>query len=329
MVEKEQAEQEEGRKWVWVWLRAGISIAIICILLWRIDIKQLFQAFLQAKVSLWGVAFLFMVLEQALMALAWNVLLQAKGYKIPFIRMFDIFLMGNFFGLALPSSAGADAVKGYAVFKHIDDGVNTVSSLILFRVLGVGLLITIATICVLTFGSLFGDDKIVFIVLGLMFFFILFFVFLSLRIVRELLKKTLNYKYLRKIGDFALRLYDSIIEYKKYRSALGKVLLISLGIQASRILGIYVIGLSIGITLSFKYYMIIVPIVIVVTLIPITVAGLGLREVSFIYLFEQIGFSSTAAFTLSILTDLIILLISLIGGAIYLIKGFSPSKEKG
>jgi uncharacterized protein (TIRG00374 family) len=280
MVEKEQEERKK-----WVWLRAGISIAIICILLWRIDIRQLFQAFLQAKVSLWGVAFLLMVLEQGLMALAWNVLLRAKGYQIPFNSMFYIFLMGNFFGLALPSSAGSDAVKGYAVFKQIDDGVNTVSSLILFRVLGIGLLITIASICVLVFGSLFRDEKIVFIVLGLMFLFVLFFVFLSLRIVRNLLKKTLNYKYLRKIGDFSLRLYDSIIEYKKYRSALGKVLLISCGIQASRILGIYVVGLSIGITLSIQYYMIIVPVVIVITLIPVTVAGLGLREISFIYLF--------------------------------------------
>jgi uncharacterized protein (TIRG00374 family) len=323
MVEKEQEERKK-----WVWLRAGISIAIICILLWRIDIRQLFQAFLQAKVSLWGVAFLLMVLEQGLMALAWNVLLRAKGYQIPFNSMFYIFLMGNFFGLALPSSAGSDAVKGYAVFKQIDDGVNTVSSLILFRVLGIGLLITIASICVLVFGSLFRDEKIVFIVLGLMFLFVLFFVFLSLRIVRNLLKKTLNYKYLRKIGDFSLRLYDSIIEYKKYRSALGKVLLISCGIQASRILGIYVVGLSIGITLSIQYYMIIVPVVIVITLIPVTVAGLGLREISFIYLFEQIGFSGTAAFTLSILIDLIILLLSLIGGVIYFIKGFSPTKEK-
>jgi uncharacterized protein (TIRG00374 family) len=319
-------EQEERKKWVW--LRAGISIAIICILLWRIDIKQLFQAFLQAKVSLWGVAFLLMVLEQGLMALAWNVLLRAKGYQIPFNRMFYIFLMGNFFGLVLPSSAGSDAVKGYAVFKHIDDGVNTISSLLIFRVLGIGMLITIASICVLVFGSLFRDDKIVFIVLGLLFLFVLFFVFLSLKIVRNLLKKTLSYKYLRKIGDFSLRLYDSIIEYKKYRSAIGKVLLISLGIQASRILAIYVVGLSIGITLSLQYYLIIVPVVIVITLIPVTVAGLGLREISFIYLFEQIGFSSTAAFTLSILIDLIILLLSLIGGVIYFIKGFSPTKEK-
>jgi uncharacterized protein (TIRG00374 family) len=181
---------------------------------------------------------------------------------------------------------------------------------------------------VLVFGSLFRDEKIVFIVLGLLFLFVLFFVFISLRIVRNLLKKTLNYKYLRKIGDFSLRLYDSIIEYKKYRSALGKVLLISCGIQASRILGIYVVGLSIGITLSIQYYMIIVPVVIVITLIPVTVAGLGLREISFIYLFEQIGFSGTAAFTLSILIDLIILLLSLIGGVIYFIKGFSPTKEK-
>lgn len=321
-----EKKQEDSRKWIWI--RAAISIAIICILLWNIDIKQLFHAFLQAKISFWALAFLLMVCEQVLMALSWNVLLQAKGYKIPLIRMFYIFLMGNFFGIMLPSSAGADAVKGYAVFKHIDDGIDTASSLILFRVMGVGVLLIIAAISVLGFSDLFAGDRIIFIVLGLLLLFGLFFLLLSLRAVRNLLKKSLNVKYIGKIGDIALKLYDSIIDYKNHRTALGKVLFISLGIQASRILAIYMIGLSIGITLSLKYYMIIVPIVIVVTLIPISLAGLGVRETIFIYLFKQIGFSSTAAFTLSILTFLIILLLSLAGGVIYLFKGFSPSKEK-
>jgi len=318
--------QEEGRKSIW--LRAGISIAIICILLWRIDLKQLFLAFLQAKASLWVAAFLLMVIEQALMAVAWNVLLQARGHRIPFVQMFYIFLMGNFFGFMIPSSAGADAVKGYAVFKKIKDGVETVSSLILFRVMGIGVLLTIATISVLVFSNLFAGDKILFIVLALMFLFLLFLFLLYFPVIRELLKKSLDWKYIRKIGDIALRLYNSIIDYKNYRPALGKVLIISLGIQASRILAIYMLGLSIGITLSLKYYLILVPIVAVVTLIPITIAGLGVREGAFMYLFSQVGFSRTAGVTLSLLTFFILALISLAGGIIYFLKGFSTLKEK-
>lgn len=60
-------------------------------------------------------------------------------------------------------------------------------------------------------------------------------------------------------------------------------------------------GLSIGINVPFFYYLAILPIATLVAQIPITINGLGTREVTIIGLFGILGIEATKVFSMSII----------------------------
>ena len=81
----------------------------------------------------------------------------------------------------------------------------------------------------------------------------------------------------------------------------------------------FVGALMMGESPSFVLFLTLVPIVMFVTLLPISIAGLGVREASLVALFSQFGVMDAAqAFVLSMLVFLSGLLSILPGGWIYI-----------
>jgi len=67
----------------------------------------------------------------------------------------------------------------------------------------------------------------------------------------------------------------------------------------------YSVGQSLGIGLSFVYYLAIMPLATLIAQIPITINGLGTRELTMIGLFGLFGVEATKVFSMSVLSLLI------------------------
>ena len=67
----------------------------------------------------------------------------------------------------------------------------------------------------------------------------------------------------------------------------------------------YFIGISVGINISFFYFLLFMPIATFVGQIPITINGLGTREAVMISLFGLLGISATKIFSMSIINLII------------------------
>jgi uncharacterized protein (TIRG00374 family) len=79
----------------------------------------------------------------------------------------------------------------------------------------------------------------------------------------------------------------------------------------------YSVGLSLGINVPFIYYLSIFPLATLVSLIPISVAGLGTREATLISLFGLFGIAATKVFSMSLITFFIAGIIPAIIGVSY------------
>ena len=77
----------------------------------------------------------------------------------------------------------------------------------------------------------------------------------------------------------------------------------------------YLLALSIDINISFLYIIMCSSVSTLVTLMPISISGIGTRDMVLIFLFSQIGLSQESAIALSI-SVLIIKLIESVGGLI-------------
>ncbi|TNF53361.1 hypothetical protein EP227_06065, partial [bacterium] len=108
-------------------------------------------------------------------------------------------------------------------------------------------------------------------------------------------------------------------------------LILSFIIQVLCIIEVYLLSIAIGLKVPIIYFLIFVPIINAISTIPITIAGLGIREVGFATLFSmffiKLGVTSNQAVSLSLLTFTAMVLINLIGGIEYLRIGKLPEKK--
>jgi uncharacterized protein (TIRG00374 family) len=99
-------------------LRLAITAGVLAALLWWIGdeeasgIEKISGVVLGA--GLWGVAlaFAFATLDRALMRFKWKLLLHSRNHEIGFLRGMQIYCSSLVWGLFLPSTVGADALRG-------------------------------------------------------------------------------------------------------------------------------------------------------------------------------------------------------------------------
>ena len=83
---------------------------------------------------------------------------------------------------------------------------------------------------------------------------------------------------------------------------------------------LYILAISLGITIDFLTSFALFAIVIFSMLIPISIAGWGVREGVMVVLLGLIGISSESALALSILYGIILTIVGLMGGIFWLFE---------
>jgi hypothetical protein len=123
-----------------------------------------------------------------------------------------------------------------------------------------------------------------------------------------------------KISRSLKNLHQQIHIFKQHRKTLLYNLMLSLFIQATGPIIFYFIALALGVRINILYFFIFVPIIGAITLLPISIGGLGLREAVVIFFFTQAGVSKDLAFATSIISFFFILIYSALGGLIYVLR---------
>jgi hypothetical protein len=90
---------------------------------------------------------------------------------------------------------------------------------------------------------------------------------------------------------------------------------------------LYFISLALGIEVKFSYFLIILPISTLVAQIPITINGLGTRELTMISLFGILGVSAVKVFSMSLISIFINNIIPSIFAIIFLLTESKKENE--
>ncbi len=124
------------------------------------------------------------------------------------------------------------------------------------------------------------------------------------------------------------KLYQNFTNYSERKDILIENFLISLFYQTVGILVIGILGHSVGINASWTEYLIFVPIVWILIMLPISVSGVGLREGAFVYLFMLIGVEKELALLLSLMEFSQTVIIGSIGGIVQTFYSVELNKKK-
>ena len=228
--------------------------------------------------------------------------------------MLRIYLVSSFVGAFLPAGVGADAARAYALSLHTSQGSEAIASVAVDRLLGLVSILTMAVVGVTAAGSQVGRTANILV--------------LVMAIVAGAAGVLWADRWLRaalpdpwhgsRPGAKVLRLADALSRYRSHRSALVFVFLLSVSVQVLRILQAWLLGLGIGITVPFSYYLFFMPIGLIALLLPISISGFGAPQAIIVWLLQPRGVAEHDALALSTLIVLTGIIANLPGALLYL-----------
>jgi uncharacterized membrane protein YbhN (UPF0104 family) len=97
----------------------------------------------------------------------------------------------------------------------------------------------------------------------------------------------------------------------------------SVVVQVANVVLVWMIGQALDIAVPLPYYFIVVPMVSLLTLLPVSVNGMGVREGGVAMFLASQGVEQPAALTLAFLWFAVFASAGLMGGVVYLCGGYS------
>jgi glycosyltransferase 2 family protein len=311
-----------GRSWLSVAVKLAAAIALVAYLIKREHIawEPLRASLVQWQLSI--PAFILLFFTPFAQLWRWQSLLRARQLHLPTLEVFTFLMVSKFLNMALPGHIGGDVLRGVFISKRSSElsaqensgpaagPFAVVPSIFFDRMFGV---VALLVFCLLgTVGNVYHPllrwefvlPVSLMAALGLLAGFGL----LWLAYVRpeppELLMRL--FAKIRLSGIFS-ELYRGTHEYARDKKLIRKIALISFGSQSIILISLIMFGVALGMDVSLTEYLVLVPVGLMLTTIPITPASLGVGQVAFLALFRLAGSAQGAnLFTLYMISQVLI-----------------------
>jgi len=302
-----------------VLFRVGISIALLLLLFkfQNVDFYAIVQSIRSADRWYLFLAFFVSFFSYLLCVFRWKMLLKAFGIHLPLRRIIISFSGGVFFNSLLPSTIGGDLVRSIDLATHTKKTKEVIATVFLDRLSGCIGLVLVALLA-LIFGWKFAQDRSILYPIAVItailvaVLFVLFNDFLFSKLNRFFKSPNAG-----KIREKLSNLHQEIYYFRQHKKVLFKNLLFSVLIQVTAPIAFYITALALNQRLDIIYFFVFLPIIGAITLLPISVGGLGVRENAAVIFFAKVGMAKDVAGAMSFLNSIFILIYAGIGGLIY------------
>ncbi len=304
--------------------RFAVSFLLLAVLLSRLDRGQLASTLAHVRPGLLLLGTLVFLVANLVSIYKWRLVIDAQGDRVSFFRLTRIFYIGLFFNNFLPTNFGGDVIKAFKLARETGHGADAAGSVALDRAGSIFALLLIALPPALLELRLLGTTVAIVVPAMIGCFLLLVLVAANDRVARRLGRLLPAH-----FDPFGTRrhlksFYYSLHSFRDHKRMLAALLLVSLAYQGLQIVTVWVLALSLGIETAPVYYFIFIPVVLAVSMIPVSLNGLGVREGAWVLLFSRVGVPAAAAFSMSILSLLVMTVVSLAGGVFYMLEGAAP-----
>ncbi len=294
-------------------LKAAVSLLLFGVILWKVDLGETLGLIGSLDIASVGGVLVLALIGILISTWKWSMLLRVIRLSVSFMQLLRLFWIGVFFNNLLPGRTGGDLIRAYGVGQDarnrtkaflsvaIDRGLNLMALFgiaILALLISPGLLPDLLRARLLTWSA--GLCAGALLVLGVGFY-------LSRRIGGR-----------TRIGDLLAELSTVGARLLRRPAVCLTAVALSVGYQATVILSNFTIARGLGLEVTPGVFFYLIPITALITLLPISLNGLGLREGAYALVFTQIGVTAEAAVAISIAATACMVGISLVGGILYI-----------
>jgi glycosyltransferase 2 family protein len=290
-------------------------------ILWQLDVRQTVHILVHSNLAWFAGAVLVMLAGVPPMAYRWQKLLEARGIRERLGWLMRAYLVSYTAGQVLPTAVGGDASRVYETARRHPGRLGDLTAIVLLeRALGgvatlalaaVGFALAIGHYDVGAYLWIEGAFIIGTVVLGVLFF--------SHR-ARGPLRRFVPLLRRLRIERALRALYEGVHVFRRHVRLMIWVSLLTLGVQAVRVLAIWMTGRAVGIELSPRPYYVMGPLLFLVILIPFTINGLAVREAFFVSFLTQLGVDKESALACGFLFFVVTIALALPGAVILAVE---------
>ena len=309
-----------------------ISLALMAFLFWKFDVN--WGKITSQIVAPWFIIvdlFVPIIFCQFFSINRWKVFLAMQGIEESYWTLLKINLISLFQGVALPSAQGFDVFRMYHIEKlHPDKKGQASGTVIVERIIGLILLIAFACVCLpFVVSKVENAQKSIRVLLILIVCISAGLFFIQSKIIYRLYaEKHFKNKRLEAILDYIRKLHAALMNFP-YRKVLLPSIPFIAGFQFFTIFSVYLLFKAFGCDVSLVDNMAMYPIISILSIVPVTIGGFGVRESFFVYFYKELGVDPEIAIAVSIMNYLVLCVFpALIGGVLWIIDIYKSQRSK-
>lgn len=310
-------------------LKLLFSAILLIYILNNVPIEKIFSSIASANLLLIIVSLLLMIPVVILSAYQTKILVKAQNSSMGLMEIVKIYLTTSFYAFFLPGALSGGAVKWYKFSKSMTK--SSAAAIIIFNrflelfvVLMLGLFYYIISLEINKNNVLVISFVIIFLLLS-----VGYILFLNINNARKvklaLEKKTSTSFVIKKL----LNLLEAFLKFRKLKS-IDHLKLIGLMViyHLISLISFYFLAIALHITVNIWVLGWIGVVITILSLLPITISGLGIREGSLVYFLGFYGIAPYHAVALSLLALLKIISVASVGGLMELKDFIFKNNEK-
>jgi len=304
-----------------VLLKVVISLGLITFLVGQVDFREIVSILKNVNIMMIVYALILLTIQVFIVTMRWQLVLECQKININYKHTLQILWSGLFFNQAMPSSVGGDVIRGYYLKKRGMTLGRATLGVLMDRLFGVlGLVLLVLASLPLLFELV--DDPVA--RTGVLF--IAFGISIALLFVFFTDKLPGNFSHLRLIrGFYSLSKGGRQCISDYYNGVI--ILIVSVLIHLVSVITVMTLATGLGMNIEWSGFLLMIPLVTLIMVIPISIAGWGVREGVMVVGFGYLSVDPEAALALSMLYGLSVLIVALPGGLIWMFKKNHISKD--
>ena len=274
-------------------LKVVVSATLLYLVFSKLGVANLWETLKQSSLISFIAAFVLVLGSKWLSHLRLQHYLGSIDLSIPQLSHWKLYLQGMFYNLFLPGGIGGDAYKAYVLSRHFPVKVKRiVAALFLDRLSGLTALTALTLLISSLYFGLYAApiDSV-------------------LKSVQPLMRYAIVLTPLVVLAFYAIHR----IWFSYTLSVFYPTTALSVVLQAIQVVAAYVLLLGLGSFENAWPFLLIFTLSSMLSVLPLSIGGIGLREVTFFYGAQWLQLDSEMAVALSVLFFAINALVSLLG----------------
>ncbi len=309
-------------KWLWL-AKLALGLALLGFLLMRVASPgAVVQLLSEVSLPLALGAFSLHAIGFYLSAVRWKLLLDTRGGNAAIPRLIEHYLVALFFNHFLPTRFGGDVVRVAGTKTEAGGGSASLAVVVCERLSGILALLVFAVGAALMRIDVISHFPILYLaLLANAVALVVIAMALTRPLPRWLRPRKESDRWIDRLLAKGERFQEAAAGLLRKRGIWLRVMTWAFLLQANVILHYWLLGRSFHLDrIGLADYFFIIPLLLFILSIPISINGLGVRDLTLIQLFGVFGVPAAAAIAFSLLDVLFNLLLGVIGGVLYLVR---------